>query len=205
MIWISRRTDDTWGEPLPPFNPSLPRTPDLDSNFERPIRIFSLAGSCSPDYFLVVRGELTVSHSTVLCLLVGTFVCFGIGAGNLPWSSDFLLLCRESVIRILIFFFIHPGSRGPGFRIQQAQQKRKGERDFFILPVLYHKFHKIWTFTEEHVSQLTMNYTFSQKLSLSSQKYGLGIRNKENTFSGSRMRGSIMIRIRDTAGTYGPT
>ncbi len=97
------------------YRPSTPPPPKKKNGFGSGFKLWPTdpdffpprrAGSCSPDFFLVVRGELTVSHSTVLCLLVGTFVCFGIGAGNLPWSSDFLLLCRESVLRILIFLSI---------------------------------------------------------------------------------------------------
>ncbi len=144
------------GHLLPPFNPSLPPTPDLDSNFEWPIWIFSLAGSCSPDFFLVVRVELTVSQSTVLCLLVGTFVCFGIGAGNLPWSSDFLLLCRELVLRILIFFYPSWISGVPHSGSNKGNKRGRG-KEICCFTFLYHKFHKIWTGTEENVSQLTMN------------------------------------------------
>jgi hypothetical protein len=50
---------------------------------------------------------------------------------------------------------------------------------------------KIWA-NYQRIKEL-----FTQKLSLSSQEYGFGIRDPEKTYSGSRMQGSKRHRIPD--------
>jgi hypothetical protein len=100
--------------------------------------------------------------------------------------------------RILIF--THPGSR---ISDPKTATKERGEEKICCHTFLYsHKFHKIENYFSFEVLKKKMwaNFQriielFTQKLSLSSQKYGFGIRDPEKTFSGSRIQGSKRHRI----------
>ncbi len=102
--------------------------------------------------------------------------------------------------RILIF--THPGSR---ITDPKTAMKDRGEKKFVVIPFFWrHKFHKIelfyfWNVEEKNLGQFWKNYRtfYPQKMSLSSKTYGLGIRDPEKTYSGSRIQGSKRHRIPD--------
>jgi len=114
---------------------------------------------------------------------------------------------------ILIFFFLpipDPGSRIPD---PKTVTKERGEKNFCQTFFCSHKFHKIVNYFifEMLKKKILANFQriielFTQKLSLSSQKYGFGIRDPEkNPFRipdpgsrGQKGTGS-RIRIRNTA------
>ncbi len=100
--------------------------------------------------------------------------------------------------RILIF--THPGSR-----IQKQQQKRGAKKKFVVLTLYvatnFTKLQiilvlKCWRKNLGQIFKELLNF-LPQKLSLSSQKYGFGIRDPEKTYSGSRIQGSKRHRIPD--------
>jgi hypothetical protein len=102
--------------------------------------------------------------------------------------------------RILIF--THPGSRisdlgsrisDLGSRIQKQQQKRGVKKISCHIFLSSYKFHKIEHYFSFEVLRKQSGPIFKElknflpkKLSLSSQKYGFGIRDPEKTYSGSR-------------------
>ncbi len=113
--------------------------------------------------------------------------------------------------RILIF--THPGSRisDPGSRIQKQQQKR-GVKKISCHTFFYsHKFNKIVNYFlfEMLNKNIWAKFTriielFTQKVSLSSQKYGFGIRDPRSGIRkkpipdpGPRIQGSKRHRIPD--------
>jgi hypothetical protein len=91
-----------------------------------------------------------------------------------------------------------PGSRIP---YPKTATKERGEKKFVVILLCSHKFHKIENYYSFEV--LKKNFfsnfkriteLFTQKLSLSSQKYGFGIRDPgyeirdpEKTYPGSRI------------------
>jgi hypothetical protein len=103
--------------------------------------------------------------------------------------------------RILIF--THPGSRisDPG---SKTATKEKGEKNLLIYLFCSHNFHKIENYfifemLKKKRGQFSNNCrTLPKKLSLSSQKYGFGIRDPEKTYSGSRSPKGTGSRIPDS-------
>ena len=94
----------------------------------------------------------------------------------------------------------------------KTAMKDRGEKIFVVLPFFWsHKYHKIevfnfWNGEEKNLGQFSKNYRtfYPKKLSLSSQKYGFGIRypgseirDPEKTYSVSRIPGSKRHRIPD--------
>jgi hypothetical protein len=105
--------------------------------------------------------------------------------------------------RILIF--THPGSRIP---VPKTATKERGEKKLDVKPfyvatkfnkiVNYFSFEvlkkKIWANFQRIIELFT---SLPKKLSKSSSKYGLGIRDPEKIHSGSRIQGSKRHRIPD--------
>ncbi len=93
---------------------------------------------------------------------------------------------------------VYPGSRiliftHPGSRIQKRQQKR-GEKICCHTFFCSHKFHKIANYfiflmMKKKIWPILKKFQnfLPKKLSQSPQKYGLGIRDPEKTYSGSRI------------------
>jgi hypothetical protein len=82
----------------------------------------------------------------------------------------------------------------PGSGIQKQQQKRGVKKIFCHTFLCSHKFHKIENYFSFEVlkKKIWANFQriielFTQKLALSSQKFGFGIRDPEKTYSGSRI------------------
>jgi hypothetical protein len=112
-----------------------------------------------------------------------------------------------------ILMFTHPGSRIPdlGSRIQKQQQKRGVKKICCHNFLRSHKFYKIANYFSFEVLKKKFGPIFKElenflpkKLSLSSQKYGFGIRDPtsgirdpEKTYFGSRIPGSKRHRIPD--------
>jgi hypothetical protein len=95
-----------------------------------------------------------------------------------------------------------PGSRIPD---PKTATKERGEKNVvvitFSLASNVTKLNiilvlKCWRKKFGPIFQELLNF-FPKKLSLSSQKYGLGIRDPEKTYSGSRIQGSKRHRIPD--------
>ncbi len=89
-------------------------------------------------------------------------------------------------------------------RIQDSTTNEKGEIFFSCLTFFSSQISQNWklfyfsTGTENCLSQLTKNYyTFYQKLSLNSEKYGLGIRDTRSGKNLSRIQGPKKHRIPD--------
>jgi hypothetical protein len=85
----------------------------------------------------------------------------------------------------------------PRYRIQKQQQKRGVKKNCCDTFFCGYKFHKIVNYFifETLKKKVWANFQriielFTQKLSLSSQKYGSGIRDTEKTYYGSRIQGS---------------
>ena len=104
--------------------------------------------------------------------------------------------------RILIF--IHPGSQIPdlGSWIQKQQQKRGVKKischTFHLTKLKIILFLKRWRKKCGPIFKELLNFlVLPKRLSLSSQKYGFGIRDPEKTFSGFRIQGSKKHRIPD--------
>ena len=114
---------------------------------------------------------------------------------------------------------VYPGSRilnfpHPGTQISDPGSKNSNKREGWKKICCHnflcsHKFHKIAHYFSFEVpkKKIWANFQwiiglFTQKLSISSQKYGFGIRDPEKTYSGSRIQGSkgtgSRIRIRNT-------
>jgi hypothetical protein len=84
--------------------------------------------------------------------------------------------------------------------------KERGEKFFVVIPCFvatkYHKIENYFIFEmlkRKNMDQFSKNRRelFTQKLSLSSHKYGFEIRDLEKTYSGSRIQGSKRRRIPD--------
>ena len=102
-----------------------------------------------------------------------------------------------------------PGSRisDPGSRIPDPKTatKERGEKKFFVIPFYLASnvtklniilVFKSWRKKLVPIFKELLNF-LPKNLSLSSQKYGLGMRNPEKTCSGSRIQGSKRHRIPD--------
>jgi hypothetical protein len=90
--------------------------------------------------------------------------------------------------RIRILIFTHPGSR-----IQKTAKKERGERKF-VKFFCSHKLHK----TENYFIFEMLTQKLTQKMSLSSKKYGFGIRDPEKPYSESRGQKGARSRNRNT-------
>ena len=103
---------------------------------------------------------------------------------------------------------LNPGSRisDSGSRIPDAKiaTKERGEKNFVIPFYIASNVTKLniilvlksWRKKFVPIFKELLNF-LPKKLSLSSQKYGLGMRNPEKTYSGSRIQGSKRHRIPD--------
>ncbi len=114
---------------------------------------------------------------------------------------------KQAVLRIRdvysgyrILIFTHPGSR-----IQKQQQKRGVQKNCVIPFYVATNFSKLkiilvlkcWRKKFGPIFKELWNF-LPKKLSLSSQKYGFGIRDPEKTYSGSRIQGSKRQGIPDS-------
>ncbi len=137
------------------------------------------------------------------------------GTSGTPTEIDTISVADLGCLsRILIF--THPGSRipDPGSRISDPKTatKERGKIFFFVIPFYgatnFTKLKiilvfKCWRKKFGPIFKELQNF-LPEKLSLSSQKYGFGIRDSgseirdpENTYSGSRIQGSKRHRIPD--------
>jgi hypothetical protein len=128
-----------------------------------------------------------------------------------------VLRIRDVYPRSRILIFTHPGSRilDLGSRIPDPKTatEERSEKIFFVIPTFLcsHKFHKIENYFSFEVlnKKIWANFQriielFTQKIVISSQKDGFGIRDPrsgirelEKTYSGSRIQGSKRHRIPD--------
>jgi hypothetical protein len=139
------------------------------------------------------------------------------------WPKGLLRLLRRFYLTVLRIRDVYPGSRNlifthPGSRISdpgsKSSNKREGWKKFVVIPFYvdtnFTKFKVIlvlkwWRKNFGPIFKDLQNF-LPKKLSLSSQKYGLGsgiwdpgseIRDREKTCSGSRIQGSKRHRIPD--------
>jgi hypothetical protein len=122
-----------------------------------------------------------------------------------------VLKIRDVYPRSRILIFTHPGSRilYPGSRIQKQQQYRGMKKNFCHTFLCSHKFKKIVYNVSFEVlkKKVWVNFPriiefFTQKIVIKLSKVwvwdpGSGIRDPEETYSGSRIQGSKSHRIPD--------
>ncbi len=99
-----------------------------------------------------------------------------------------------------ILIFIHPGSQISDHGSKNSN-KREGWKKvscltFHLTKLKIILFLKRWRKKFGPIFKELMNF-LPKRLSLSSQKYGFGIRDPEKTYSGSRIQGSKRHRISD--------